>query len=113
MIFNETSGLVLAFLFGLVFDWWTHQPQRDSGFIALWVVFGVSVTLLISALVPDVAGSRLALYWFDGKQIVLSNHTHAVVWVLKFFIASGIPVTLGSLLRYVQTLGNGHKNGNL
>lgn len=101
---TETFWLILAVAFGLGFNAWTKQPKRNKGFMSLWVAFGVLVALLLAALVPDSSGSRLALYWSSGEKVVLSNHAHAVIYVFKFFAATGTPMIIGSLWRNVQEL---------
>ena len=99
---TETQGLLLAFAWGVVFNWlitrWGRSQFAD-GFTAVWVVIGVFVTLVISATV-HVSLPRLHLTW-QGAAIVLSNQQHAAIYELKFFMAAGLPMFVGSLWRYL------------
>lgn len=102
---SETQGLALAFGFGCGYNWLIGrlvQRGQVDGYAALWVVFGVFVTLCISALV-HVSLPRLQVFWL-GSPLVLSNQQHAAVYELKFFIAAGVPMLAGSLWRYWRTL---------
>lgn len=103
---SEAQALLLAFLFGIAFNWlitkWGKSGYGD-GFTALWVVIGVAVTLLISATVTHGHTVRLALEW-RGQSLVLSNQQHAAWYELKFFIAAGIPMFVGSLWRYLDKM---------
>ncbi len=96
---SELAGLMLAFGFGCAYAWWVSR-QQDRSLVALWVVFGVAVTLLIAACVPDAGVQRLQLWWPNGEPILLSNHAHAALYVGKFFVASGTPMVLTSLWRH-------------
>jgi hypothetical protein len=101
---TETQGLILAFGFGCGYNWlivrW-GKSEWGEGFTALWVVIGVFVTLLISAMV-HVSLPRLYVNWL-GNPLALTNQQHAAIFELKFFIATGIPMFLGSIWRYINT----------
>lgn len=101
---TEVQGLVLAFAWGCLFNWlivrWAKSGYGE-GFTAIWVVIGVFMTLLISSAVR-VSLPRLHLSWF-GTDLILSNQQHAAIYELKFFIAAGIPMVVGSLWRYVNS----------
>lgn len=94
---SETGGLAAAALFGVGFNWAYGRWGLRQNLTAFWVVFGVLATLAISATV-DVSLPRLQLFWM-GRPVVLSNQQHAAIYELKFFAASGTPMTLGSLWR--------------
>lgn len=98
---------LLGLLFGLGFNWYVTREERAGrrGFVALWVVVGVSVTLLLS--VPTVsrvidqqsacvAGKRMlgasVISWLIIREILIE------------FAATGLPMTAGSLWRYWQAL---------
>lgn len=101
---TETQGLLIAFGFGCVYHWLITKlikSQFDAGFITLWVVIGVFMVLAISALV-HVSLPRLHLQW-DGIVLVLSNQQHAAIYELKFFMAAGLPIIVGSLWRYLNS----------
>lgn len=102
---TEVQGLALAFGFGIVFNWliarWVKSGYGD-GFTALWVIIGVFVTLLISSFVTRSPLARLHITW-QGDVVVLSNAQHAAWYELKFFVASGIPMFVGSLWRYLNS----------
>jgi len=80
-----TFGLILAllFLFGIVFNWITHFAERKGwieGYTALFVVIGVSVT---------VGGMGFLIGWKN------------VMYVYAGFVASGTPMIVGSIARYM------------
>ena len=97
-------ALALAFLWGCGFNWlivrWSKSGYGD-GFTALWVVIGVFMTLVISSL-ATYSLPRLHITW-GGEVVILTNQQHAAWYELKFFIASGIPMFVGSLWRYVKS----------
>ena len=103
---SEAQALLLAFLFGIAYNWlitrWVKSGYGD-GFTALWVVIGVFVTLLISSFVTHGHTVKLVLEW-QGQALVLSNQQHAAWYELKFFIAAGIPMFVGSLWRYLDKM---------
>jgi hypothetical protein len=100
---TETAALFLAFAFGVMFNWlivrWGKSGYGD-GFTALWVVIGVFATLVISSL-AQVSLPRLQFYW-HGDLVTLTNQQHAAIYELKFFIAAGLPMFVGSLWRYLD-----------
>lgn len=96
---NEYTGYSVAFAFGLAYNWLVGRHEED-GLTALWVVFGVAVTLLLAAFTKSDAG-RLALYWND-HAIQLSNQQHAALWCLRFFVLTGAPMAGGSLWRQLN-----------
>lgn len=101
---TEVQGLLLALAFGVGFNWLIARWGRSGygeGFTALWVVIGVFVTLCISAFVTRSPLARLHVTW-QGDVVVLSNAQHAAWYELKFFIASGLPMFLGSFWRYLD-----------
>lgn len=101
---TETQALILAFGFGCFFNWLIVQQAKagyGDGFTALWVVIGVFTTLLISSLVT-VSLPRLQVYW-NGDLVTLTNQQHAAIYELKFFVASGLPMFIGSLWRYLNS----------
>lgn len=96
-------ALALAFGFGCAFNWLIVRQTESGygdGFTALWVVIGVFITLLISSIV-DVSLPRLHFYW-QGQPLILTNQQHAAIYELKFFIASGLPMFIGSAWRFIQ-----------
>lgn len=100
---TETAALALAFAFGVCFNWlitrWGKSGYGD-GFTALWVVIGVFATLVISSL-AHIPLPRLHIYW-NGDMLTLTNQQHAAIYELKFFIAAGLPMFVGSLWRYLN-----------
>ena len=101
----ETLGLLAALLFGVAFNWHIDNFNRkngDLGMAGIFVVAGVSITLLIAALVPD-NPAPLIMAW-NGTPFVLGHNVAAVLYVLPFFAASGLPMVAGSLWRYLRTL---------
>jgi hypothetical protein len=101
---TETQALLLAFGFGIAYNYLVAKlikTERGNGFAGIWVVIGVFVTLIISTF-ARVSLPRLQLYWFNDI-ITLTNQQHAAFYELKFFMAAGIPMFLGSLWRYLQT----------
>ena len=101
---TETQGLLLAFGFGVLYNWLIVQVEQRGtrGVTGLWVVGGVFCTLLISAMV-HVDLPPLYLLWL-GQPLVLSNQQHAAFFELKFFAASGLPMVVGSLWRAMRDL---------
>ena len=101
---TEAQALALACAFGVFYNWlitrW-GRSQWGDGFTALWVVIGVAVTLLISTFVTRSPLARLHLTWRE-EVIVLSNAQHAAWFELKFFVATGVPMFVGSLWRYIS-----------
>ena len=105
---KETHGLALAFLFGCGYNWILSRSvngerrgeYRDDGLTAFWVIGGVLATLLIASLVR-VSLPRLVFYW-HGEALALTNQQHAVIYLLKFFAASGLPMTVGALWRHLN-----------
>ena len=101
---TEAQALILAFAFGCGYNWliarWGKSGNGD-GFTALWVVLGVAATLAISATVTHSHLARLQIVW-QGEVVVLSNSQHAAWYELKFFIAAGLPMVVGSLWRYLN-----------
>lgn len=105
---TETAALALAFAFGCGLNWLIVRLAKagySEGFTALWVVFGVLGTLVISSLVTY-SLPRLHIMW-NGEAVVLTNQQHAAWYEFKFFMASGLPMFVGSMWRYM----NGEING--
>jgi hypothetical protein len=97
---SETLGLLLAFAFGLAYNWLIgyFEKKQVDGLTGLWVVGGVLGTLIIAALV-QVNLPRLQLLWL-GHPMILTNPQHAAIYIFKFMAASGLPMVLGSLWRH-------------
>ena len=89
-------GIVFGIAYNAAFDHW----GRHQNIAALWVVFGVLVTLALAA-TPLTPSLRLQLYW-HGERVALSNAQHAALHVLKFFVATGTPMFLGAMRRALQ-----------
>jgi hypothetical protein len=100
---SEYAGLALACGFGIVYNWAFVRWGYRQDLTAFWVAAGVLATLAIAATVT-VPAPRLQLYWL-GQPVVLSNQQHAVLYLLKFFAASGAPMTAGSLWRAWRKFG--------
>lgn len=100
---SESGALALAVLFGSGFNWAYSRWGLRQNLTAFWGVFGVLATLAISAMV-SVSLPKLQLFWM-GQPVVLSNQQHAAIYELKFFMASGTPMTLGSLWRAWKEFG--------
>lgn len=101
---TETTALALAFVFGCGLNWLIVRLARvgyGDGFTALWVIVGVFGTLLISSL-ATYSLPRLHITW-QGEVLMLTNQQHAAWYELKFFIASGLPMFIGSLWRYLDS----------
>ncbi|MCX7851793.1 MAG: hypothetical protein N2383_03315 [Caldilineales bacterium] len=98
----EWLALLLAFVFGLAFNAWVGR-QREHSLVALWVAFGMAVLLLLAALVDDRSALRLTLHWRDW-HIPLNNYAHASLYILRFCIAGGTPMIIGSLWRQLNRL---------
>lgn len=82
----QDFGLILAglFLFGVGFNWLTELAERRGwieGYTALFVVIGVAVT---------VAGTGFVIGWLH------------VLYLMLAFGASGLPMIVGSIARYVR-----------
>ena len=106
MIGSESVGWLVAFIFGIAFNWHLGVLGRQTsskGLNGIFVVAGVGITLLIAACVPDGSAHKWLFVWQD-TSIQLSNHQHAVVYLLPFFACSGLPMLLGSLWRHWQTM---------
>lgn len=75
--------LVALFLFGWLYNHavqWLERNGYEDGFTSLLVVGGTAVTLLgLAAIDP-----------------------HAAMWAIACFAASGTPMVLGSIWRYLQ-----------
>lgn len=107
---TEFQGLTLAFVCGVGYNALLDRSVRSQrrsgrsadGFTAFWVIGGVFITLLIAAFV-EVSMPRLVFYW-QGVPIQLTNQQHAVIYLFKFFCASGIPMTVGALWRHLVRL---------
>ena len=103
---TEPVALSIALAFGVAYDqllvWLTRRWPQTEGLKAFWVVIGVLVTLGISAGVTHQT-VHMVLYW-RGEQILLTNAQHAALFELRFFVAAGLPMVVGSLWRYWQTL---------
>ncbi len=99
---TETQALVLAFAWGCLFDWFItrfSKTKYDGGLTAIWVVIGITVTLLISSLV-HVSLPRLHFIWL-GQPLVMTNQQHAAIYEFKFLAAAGLPMVIGSLRRFL------------
>lgn len=98
---TEIWALVLAFVFGCVYNWLIARWGRSGyggGLTGIWVALGVAGTLAISALVQTTT-IRLHFTW-QGEALVLTNAQHAALFELRFFIATGTPMLYGSLRRF-------------
>ena len=100
---TETAALALAFAFGCGLNWLIVRLAKagyGDGFTALWVVAGVFGTLIISSL-ATYSLPRLHIMW-NGEVVTLTNQQHAAWYEFKFFVASGLPMFVGSLWRYLE-----------
>lgn len=84
---NATLLLILAILiaFGLIFDRLVGRIEADDpdhGYTAIWVVVGVGVTV---ALISPIIG------WMNALIVIAG------------FIASGVPMILGSIRRHLES----------
>lgn len=89
MITTEQQNTLIVILFalvvfGIVFDRYVgriEDEDPDHGYTAIWVVFGVLITL---------AAMSTVIGWFF------------VILVLAGFVASGAPMILGSIRRHLR-----------
>lgn len=89
---------VFLFVFGLFFNLLIDREitkNAQHGLTAIWVVIGVSVTLLICSLV-----TVDDTYVFCGDE-QLTYGQHAAWLVFRLFIGSGLPMVFGSFRRYL------------
>jgi hypothetical protein len=99
---SEPQGLALAFLCGCSYNWLISRWARSrfgDGMTGIWVAIGVLMTLALSSMVR-VSLPRLHFVWL-GEPLILSNQQHAALYELKFFLATGIPMLVGSVWRYL------------
>ncbi len=103
---SDFWGWLTTFVFGVAFNWHIGRlgaRRAAQGLNSIFVVSGVGITLLIAASVPDNTNHKLLFTW-QSTPVVLSNHAHAVIYLLPFFAAAGLPMVLGSLWRHLRTL---------
>jgi membrane protein DedA with SNARE-associated domain len=89
---EKLKGVLLTlFVFGIVYNWvvgWLERKGYDRGYTALLVVLGVGVTVALSG-------------FLIGMQ--------ATLLVTACFVASGLPMIVGSIVRYVDTRSGGER----
>lgn len=80
-------GLIFALLviFGFAYNWLTAHLERqgnERGYVSFLVVGGVAITVALSSFVIGM--------------------TNALI-VAAFFVASGLPMIIGSMMRYAKS----------
>lgn len=81
--------LALTFAVSVLFDrviTWLKQHGYDEGYVSLEVVFGVGYTLAAATL----------FLWLVGADLL------PVLVLVAFFAASGLPMIVGDIARYVM-----------
>ena len=75
---------ILLFAFGWLYNWAVAKAEREGyaeGYMGYIVAAGVAITLLPFAFIPD----PVVIWWVYGA-----------------FVASGVPMILGSMWRHIQ-----------
>lgn len=103
----ERLGWLAAFAFAVLYNQVINAIEREwpkNDLSLITVPIGVAGVLAIALVIPDGSPSFLYAYW-QGTAIKLTNHEHAVLYLLPFFVAAGIPMVAGALWRHLGREG--------